>query len=206
MEALDALEMEILLARIRQKAYRDYWDEQRAQGRRWARMYNPHYMVKDSKEDAEGNLHSESSGRFVAKGGGKTSAEEKQRKIDSVQIDFSRDNMLPELNPEDLAKLGVPSKPVLLKKNIIDRNLARHPDVIKEDFATILSKSLYSPDLVVRETNPGKENYYHFIKHDSKSNSLVLIELSENKDYHEIVHLYRVDIISLNRLLKNKTN
>ena len=52
-------------------------------------------------------------------------------KIASVHIDFTKDNVLPELNNEDLTKVGSKiNKPVLLKKNVIDRNAAEHSDLI----------------------------------------------------------------------------
>lgn len=42
--------------------------------------------------------------------------DKKQQKIALVKIDFSKDNVLPELNEEDLAELGIRSFPIRLKK------------------------------------------------------------------------------------------
>ena len=47
------------------------------------------------------------------------------KKINSIKINFDRDNILPGLNKEDLADLGKEDKPLLLKKNIILRNEKR---------------------------------------------------------------------------------
>ena len=69
----------------------------------------------------------------------KTAAE----KIASVHIDFDKDNILPELNEEDLEKVGAKSnKPVLLKKSIIDRNKLLHDDLTDSDFEKIDRKSV----------------------------------------------------------------
>jgi len=118
-----------------------------------------------------------------------TSDEDKQKKIDSVNIDFSRDNILPELNKEDLEELGKENKPVLLKKNIIDKNTERHPEVTGDDYSKIIGQSLYKPDLVV----PGhsEKPYFNFVSRigDNK-NTVVLLELADVKNNYEIVNLH----------------
>ncbi|MDR1439919.1 MAG: hypothetical protein LBJ10_07905 [Clostridiales bacterium] len=122
-------------------------------------------------------------------GGGKTSGAEKRRKIGSVRIDFSRDNVLPELNKEDLDELGKPSKPVLLKKSVIAKNDAHHPEVPHEAYAEIIGQSLYNPELVV----PGSEKspYFNFISRiGNNKNTVVLLELEETKTNYEIVNLH----------------
>ncbi|MDR2743898.1 MAG: hypothetical protein LBB66_01670 [Desulfovibrio sp.] len=120
---------------------------------------------------------------------GDTPKEEKQRKIDSVKIDFNRDNTLPNLNAEDLAKIGKADKPVLLKKNVIAKNLEHHPDVTRDDYSKIIGQSLYNPDGII----PGNKNkpYFNFIAHvGPDKNTITLLEMSESKDNHEIVNLH----------------
>ena len=84
-------------------------------------------------KDANGDLHSENNGRFVSKEEQEAKREQAERiynsepepiekgksessenkkmtpaeKIASVHIDFDRDNILPELNDEDLEKIGL---------------------------------------------------------------------------------------------------
>lgn len=116
----------------------------------------------------------------------KVNAEEK---IKAVKIDFTQDNVLPELNAEDLDELGVESKPVLLKKTVIERNLQQHPDVEREDYRSMLASALYAPDAII----PGNADkpYYNFIaRTSSEKNSVVLLEVANNKDNFEIVHLH----------------
>ena len=127
------------------------------------------------------------SGKFPS---GKTSDAEKQRKIDSVNIDFDRDNTLPGLNKEDLEELGVEDKPVLLKKSIIDKNLKHHPEVKIEDYNKILGQSLYDPDLIV----PGHDDkpYYNFVARVGEDkNTVVLLQVKNtNSGNMEIVNLH----------------
>ncbi|GHU26536.1 hypothetical protein FACS1894152_1340 [Bacilli bacterium] len=72
-----------------------------------------------------------------------------KRKQAKVNIDFTRDNYLPGLNREDLEKLGKKSKPVLLKKSIIDKNKHNHPEVDEMDYDFILCKSLYEHEEIL---------------------------------------------------------
>ncbi len=129
-------------------------------------------------------------------------------KIASVHIDFTKDNVLPELNNEDLTKVGSKiNKPVLLKKNVIDRNAAEHSDLTDEDFQSIIANALYSPSEIF-SANKDKP-YYHFakvIEVNSKGKpeiGLALLDVDENKDNFEIVHAHFARSRSFNAI-KNK--
>lgn len=112
-----------------------------------------------------------------------------QQKINSVKIDFTKDNILPELNEEDLEELGVESKPVLLKKSVVDRNLREHPDVKKEDYNKIIGEALYNPDAVFPAN--AEKPYFNFLARlNNEKSSVVLLEVANNKDNYEIVHLH----------------
>ena len=83
-----------------------------------------------------------------------------EEKIASVHIDFDRDNILPELNEEDLAKIGAEkNKHVLLKKSVIDRNRVEHSDLTDTDFELILANALYVPSEVFPANK--EKPYYH---------------------------------------------
>lgn len=128
-------------------------------------------------------------------------------KIASVHIDFSRDNILPELNEEDLRKVGAKeNKPVLLKKSIIVRNAQRHIDAMP-DTEIILTQALYNPS----EIFPGKNEkpYYTFVKPLKISNrngkdeyGIVLLDVSSTKESFEIVHWHWVNEENLNSIKK----
>lgn len=131
-----------------------------------------------------------------------------EEKIKSVHIDLDKDNILPELNYDEVKKIGVAkSKLVLLKKDIIDRNFLRHNDLTEEDFVKIISNALYSPSEVF-SANPQKP-YFHFAKImglTSKGRTkygLTLLDVEESNEMFEIVHVYYVDAKGYDRA-KNK--
>lgn len=149
---------------------------------------------ENARDWDESMCHRDDKGQFGEGGGGgkeaaATSQDEKQKKIDSVKIDFSRDNILPGLNQEDLAALGKEDKPVLLKKDIVTKNLKHHPEVAKEDYDRIVGQSLYNPDGIFPGSS--KEPRFNFVSRigDDKS-TLTLLEMAETKDNYEIINLH----------------
>ena len=119
-----------------------------------------------------------------------TSSDEKQKKIASVNINFDSDTVLPGLNSEDLAELGKEDKPVLLKKDVIERNLEKHTEVLREDYNRIIGQALYNSD----DRFGGKEHhnpdYMNFVKYGETKGALTLIELADRKENYEIVHIF----------------
>ena len=118
-----------------------------------------------------------------------------EEKIASVHIDFDRDNILPELNEEDLAKIGAEkNKHVLLKKSVIDRNRVEHSDLTDTDFELILANALYVPSEVFPANK--EKPYYHFakiIEINSKGKpyvGLALLDVDDKKENFEIVHAH----------------
>lgn len=105
---------------------------------------------------------------------------------------------LPALSPVDLKLIGKEAKPVVLKKNIIEKNKQSHPEISTEEYNNILSNGLYNPDVILK-TNPKKPHYYNFIYRDKVTNNQVLIELNENKDNFEVVNFYNLSDKSLAR-------
>ncbi len=113
----------------------------------------------------------------------------------SISIDMDRDNVFPELNPEDLKKVGASeNKKVLLKKSIIDRNGLRHPDITKGRMEHIISQALYNPSEVFLAHD--KKPYYHFAKiigytkKGKLKTGYVLLDVKRDGKYFEIVHIH----------------
>jgi len=128
----------------------------------------------------------------------RTPDDEKQRKIDSVRIDFTKDNKLPGLNKEDLVALGASDKPVLLKKNIIEKNRNDHPEILPGDYNTIIGQSLYNPDGIF----PGHASkpYFNFASRVGEGKSTItLLEIAKTKDYYEIVNLHWLENVARGR-------
>jgi hypothetical protein len=131
-------------------------------------------------------------GRFGSGGSGGrtlTSEAEKQHKIDSIEIDPAKEvNELPRLNKETLESLGKKEdKPVLLKKQVLEKNQASHPDVAPEDFQAILGNSLYRPDAVLPAH--GDRPYFNFISRVGKDKSAIaLLDVEDTKEGFEVVN------------------
>ncbi|MBW5410225.1 hypothetical protein E6A50_07575 [Brachyspira hampsonii] len=89
-----------------------------------------------------------------------------------------------------LKKYGFQDKPILLKKNIIDRNKQQHPDITKEQAIRILGNSLYNTEAVLKGKSKRPDYYNLITRIDDKHNDLVTVELSNEKDNYEIVHFF----------------
>ena len=141
-------------------------------------------------------------GRFKNNGSEskKNNTDDVQTKIDSLKsIDFSRDNKLPNLNKDTLEQYGFEDKPVVLKKNIIEKNKANHPDITDDMAREIIGNSLYKPDAVLK-ANKDKPAYHNFITRlQDDKNSIVLLELSDEKDNYEIVNYHYISDDGVNR-------
>lgn len=155
----------------------------------------------NATEDKNGCMHDDGNGQFVSKGdtgfnqpdGDDSSGDitpEQQQKIDSVKIDFSKDNILPKLNQDTIDELGPDAdKEVLLKKSVLDRNKTEHPEVKEPDYNTLVASALYRPEFVM----PGNKfkPYVNLIARvGEKRSSVVLLDLDCTKDKCEIVHMH----------------
>ena len=128
------------------------------------------------------------------------SEEEKQKKDKEIQekieklkeIDWTKDNTLPNFPKSFLDEYGLEDKPILLKKNIIEKNKLNHPDITEEEARRIIGNALYKPETILK-ANPNKPAYHNFISRtDDKHSDIVLLELSEKKENYEIVNYHVV--------------
>lgn len=150
---------------------------------------------KESEHDRDEN------GRFKGNGSEKNSNEEIQEKIDSLNnIDFSKDNKLPNLNQDTLEQYGFEDKPVVLKKEVIDKNKRDHSDIDETLSKRIIGNGLYRPEVILKG-NKDKPDYYNFISRtDDNHSDIVLVELSDKKENYEIINYH----IIKNRQRKQK--
>ena len=157
---------------------------------------SPKNQAQNDKEEDEWkeNEHDrDENGRFKGNGSSSKSNNDIQAKIDSLKnIDFSKDNTLPNLNKDTLEQYGFEDKPVLLKKSITEKNKANHPDITDDMAREIIGNSLYKPEAVLK-ANKDKPAYHNFITRlkDDK-NSIVLLELSDEKENYEIVNYHYI--------------
>lgn len=109
---------------------------------------------------------------------------------DITDDDFSNPTqsfLLPPLPYQTLSLMGRTPKPVLLKKNILEKNRKHHSELTAEDSRKILDSALYHSELV-GQTQPDKRpNYWVSVKLKTNKNAVVVLEIAENKDNYEIV-------------------
>ena len=113
--------------------------------------------------------------------------------------DFSaptRNVQLPALPQNVDAAIGANGKPIIIKKNIFEKNWNAHRFPFEESRA-ILNAALYNTDLVGQTQPNNKPLHWVAIKIDDKS-PIVVLEVNENKDNIEIVGWYTLDERNLN--------
>lgn len=123
------------------------------------------------------------------------SEEEKQKeikeKIEKLKnIDWTKDNTLPNFPKSFLDEYGLEDKPILLKKDIINRNRQEHPDITEEQAISILSNALYKTEVMLKGKSKRPDYYNLITRTDNKHNDLVTVEISNEKDNYEIVHFF----------------
>ena len=82
------------------------------------------------------------------------------------------------------------SRPVLLKKNIIERNTGRHKEFLGKD-KEIISNALYGNDQVLLCKPKEKPNYYAVVK-SGEYYDVATIDTDNNKKYAEVVDWRRI--------------
>lgn len=116
----------------------------------------------------------------------------------------TRNVELPSLPKKIADAIGTEGKPVVIKKNIFERNYMRHKDVTPELSKVIFKSALYNPDLYGQ--NQKKTRPYNWVlintKDENGNNRTVLLEVNPNKDNVEIVHWHFVNDKNLGLIKK----
>ena len=98
----------------------------------------------------------------------------------------SRSVELPKI-PDNVDKaIGAKGKPVIIKKNIFEKNKANHPELKPSQSKMILANALYSTNLYGQTQPITRPNYWVVIR-TSDPNKVAVLEVSEKKDNIEIV-------------------
>lgn len=116
----------------------------------------------------------------------------------------TRNVELPSLPKKIADAIGTEGKPVVIKKNIFERNYMRHKDVTPELSKVIFKSALYNPDLYGQ--NQKKTRPYNWVlintKDEKGNNRTILLEVNPNKDNVEIVHWHFIDERGLKKIKK----
>lgn len=94
--------------------------------------------------------------------------------------------------------IGVNGKPVIIKKNIFEKNWNAHKFTPTES-KKVLNDALYNTDLVGHTQPTKKPNHWVAIKLDDKS-PITVLEVNDNKDNVEVVGWYTLDERNLGRI------
>lgn len=124
-------------------------------------------------------------------------------KMNAVNIDYTKDNILPEINKKEADELGVEILPIRLKQNSIEIHRSRHPEVDPKTENALLATALYAPD----NTAAGKgKGYIHFAKHiGNNKNSLVLLDMEKTEDgFYDIVHYFFINDKKRKKVMNEK--
>ncbi|MCM1296179.1 MAG: SNF2-related protein, partial [Muribaculaceae bacterium] len=112
------------------------------------------------------------------------------------------DFVMPNISEDVLNNLQKNQKPLVLKKNIIEKNKRNHPELSTNEYNNVLEQAIYNPNYVIQTKPKTKPNYYSFISKNTADNKISVIELSDNKDNYEIVNFFKVDEKRFNEYLK----
>lgn len=99
---------------------------------------------------------------------------------------------LPPLPDSTLELMKAEKKPILLKQNIFVKNLTNHKELSPKQSREILNNALYNSDLIGQSKATSKPTYWVAVKLGDK-NAVVVIDLTETKDNHEIVGWRLID-------------
>lgn len=103
---------------------------------------------------------------------------------------------LPTLPEKVDAAIGVNGKPVVIKKNIFEKNRKSHKDLSPEQSRGILSDALYTPNMY-GQNQKTKRPYNWILIHNAEKHSSVILEVSHLKDNIEIVNWHYLDDATL---------
>jgi len=98
----------------------------------------------------------------------------------------SRSVELPPIPQNVSSAIGADGKPVIIKKNIFEKNATNHPELDAEDSRAILTNALYNPNLV-GQTQPVKRPSYKVAVQTGDKNSIVVLDVYNDKKQVEIV-------------------
>lgn len=96
------------------------------------------------------------------------------------------------------AAIGAEGKPVVIKKNIFEKNAKAH-NFSAEESRHILNAALYNTDIVGQTQPTPRKNHWVVIKLDEES-PITVLEVNENKDNVEVVGWYRLDNRNLEKI------
>ena len=112
-----------------------------------------------------------------------------------------RNVQLPELSENVAAAIGTDGKPVVIKKNVFEKNRDEHKELSPEKSRDILQRALYNPNLV-GTTRKAKRPDYRVVIQTGDKNAVVVLDVYDGKDNTEIVGWREIDAKGLEKMKK----
>lgn len=114
----------------------------------------------------------------------------------------TRSIQLPKLPKAVDDAIGADGKPIIIKKNIFERNLIRHSDVTPEEGRLILNAALYNPNIYGQNQKERKPYNWVVVSvgGENGSNKLVLLEVNKDRERVEVVHWHFINQHGLEKL------
>ena len=114
----------------------------------------------------------------------------------------TRSIQLPQLPNNIDAAIGANGKPVVIKRNIFERNSVSHSDLTPEQSRQILKAALYSPEIYGQNQKTRKPYNWVVVSvgDATNTNKLVLLEVNNSKENVEVVHWHYIDQRGLEKL------
>ncbi len=106
---------------------------------------------------------------------------------------------LPDVPENVRTAIGAGDKPIIIKKNIFEKNRANHPELDSQQSRSILTDALYHPNKIGQTQPITRPNYWVAIRTADK-NSVVVLEVNRNKDNVEIVGWRKIDAKGLEKM------
>lgn len=102
--------------------------------------------------------------------------------------------------PENVSSaIGSNGRPIVIKKNIFEKNLKNHPELDAKTSRDIIEKSLYNPNLVGQSQPATKPNYKVAVRTGDK-NAVTILDVKQDNDHVEIVGWRNIDAKGFERL------
>lgn len=121
---------------------------------------------------------------------------EKVNSIDEITDDDfenpTRSIELPQIPKNVDEAIGANGKPVVIKKNIFEKNKNHHGELSSDESRDILRDALYNPDLIGNNQQITRPDYKVAIKTGDK-NSVVVLDVYQGKDNVEVVGWRKVN-------------
>jgi len=128
---------------------------------------------------------------------------DKVNSIDEIKDeDFTnptRNIELPKLPKEVDSVIGANGNPIIIKKNIFEKNARNHKDLTPEQSRQILKDVLYNPNLYGQNQKTTRPYNWILIHLNDGKHSAVIIEVNNNKDNVEIVNWHYLSNEALER-------